>query len=111
MVVSCSSTSQGSYLLGEPRIDVLEVNMDDPVAVPADELGGIGAADREMSGVEADLCIALGEDAFDLVARLDEAPGVRVQGGGEPVICRQLLHPLQVVGEPAPVAVVERLWG
>ena len=79
--------------------------------VLARERGGVGAADAEVAGVEADRRGGLVEQPLDVGRLLEQRAGVGVDRQREPVGPHDLLEPGQVVGDAAPFGAVERERG
>ena len=97
----------GAHARGEGGVDVLEVDVDDPLGVIADERGGIDPADQEMPGVEAPADVGDGERALDVGRGLDERADVRVQHEREAVPGDDLVDLGEMARQKLPAGVAE----
>ena len=73
-------------------VDVLEVHVRDPVREGPHDLERVGAAEREMAGVEADGDVRAREHAFDVLVALDHGAPVRMEHVDDPVFGRCLVE-------------------
>ena len=95
-------------MLGLARVDVLEVDVRDPVRRLPGELGGVGAADEQVPGVQAQRDGRPVEHPLHLGGVLDHRADVRVQNGADPLLESAMpLIRLEVVQQRLPALVVE----
>ena len=89
------------------HVHILQVDVDDSLAMAAGELAGIDAAEQQVPGVQAPADLGEGERALDVGGRLDLGAGVRVQREREPVLLHPPLDLGQVARQAPPGGVVE----
>src|SRR5919202_3366234 len=88
-------------------VDVLEVDVDDPIGRPLGNLDGVAASDHQMPRVQTQPRIAALHKAPELLVGLDHGPVVGVQREGEAVPGGDLLRPGEVLEELLPHRLVQ----
>ena len=94
-------------VLGLAGVDVLEVHVRDALGGLAGELGGVGAADEQVSGVQAQGDRRAVQHPLHLGGVLDHRADVRVQDGADSLLGRDLADAAEVVQQRLPALVVE----
>ena len=74
---------------GQAGVDVLEMDVGDPLRGLAGQLGRVGAADQQVPGVQAQVDRGALKDPLDLGAVLDHGADVGVQHRPDPPARRQ----------------------
>ena len=95
------------HLLGLRGVDILEVNVCDPIGCLPSELGRVGAADEQVTGVQAQRDRGTLQDSLHLGAVLDHRAHVWVEYRADAFVGGCAGHAIQVGQQRPPALLVE----
>ena len=97
----------GLHLAGQAEVDVLHVGVGDSVGYLPGQFGGVGAADEQVTGVQAQGDRGALEHPLHLVAVLDHGSDVRMQHRAHIVLGGNGVDPVQIGQQGGPALLVK----